>query len=204
MLTTTLYFVSDNVGKISTAKRILEKQGLRILPARLSFVERQDQNLQVIAADKAEQAFKELQKPVIVTDAGWYVRAFKGMPGPNAKQFFDCIGIDRLLKALADDEDRYCEMQHVLAFKDHGYETQVFTGTVFGELTHSTRGANMTYLWSDVGKIFVPHGWHKTQAEMSDEEQLQFRESTSDYYAAFIAWLRTQHHAFVHSNGHIA
>lgn len=184
-----IWFATTNEGKAKSAQRRLEPLGITVMPTSMELNEKQIDDLEIIAAMKAEQAFAKLQKPVFVIDAGFHIHAYDNGPGAYAKSFFQKFGVKGILRLMRGEKDRSCEFVHVLAYKDEILDQpKIFSGIVGGSIARKASGNNKTYAWSIAYRIFIPDGHTKTQGDMSDEEQLQFREETSSYYAEFAHW----------------
>lgn len=190
----TIWFATTNPGKVRSAQRRLEPHGITLYPTTIELDEQQINDPEIIASKKAEQAYRQLQKPVMVIDAAWDIEALRGFPGPYAKYVFETIGVEgilQLLKPQKKQAERLAKFVHVLAFQDGTMQqAKIFTGIVRGSIARSVRGGNTTYGWSDAIRIFIPDGWKKTQGEMNDEEQLAFRTQTGQYYNDFAVWYK--------------
>lgn len=190
-----VYFATTNSGKIRSAQRRLEPLGIKICKANLDLEEKQDNDFEVIASQKADDAYRQLQKPVMVIDAGLCIDALNGFPGVYSKYVFGTLGVEGILKAMAElkeeEGQRKAHFKHVLAFQDGTMQQpKIFTGIVSGKIATEVRGDNMTYGWSDAIGIFIPDGWNTTQGEMTDDEQLEFRRQTGEYYTEFANWYK--------------
>jgi XTP/dITP diphosphohydrolase len=191
----TVYFATTNSGKIRSAQRRFEPLGIKICKASLELEEKQDNDFEVIASQKADDAYRQLQKPVMVIDAGLSIDALNGFPGPYSKYVFETLKIEGILRAMIEFKEeegqRKAYFTHVLAFQDGTrQQPKIFTGIVSGKIATEIRGSNMTYGWSDAVRIFIPNGWDKTQGEMSDEQQFEFRQQTGTYYTEFANWYK--------------
>lgn len=191
----TIYFATTNSGKIRSAQRRLKEYGFKIYQASLELDEKQDNDFENIAGQKADDAYRQLQKPVMVIDAGLCIDALNGFPGPYSKYVFDTLRIEGILKAMIEFKEeegqRKAYFKHVLAFQDGTLQqAKIFTGIVSGKITTEVRGSNMTYGWSEAVRIFIPDGWDKTQGEMTDEQQFEFRRQTGEYYTEFANWYK--------------
>lgn len=189
-----IHFATTNPGKIRSAERRLEPHGIKVVSRPLELEELQVEDPELIASRKAKQAFTQLQQPVFVIDAALEIRALNGFPHAYAKYIFESIGVAGILRLMSKKKDRYAEFVHVLAYNDGSLEQpKTFIGRVPGTLTHRIQGDNGTYGWSDAIRIFKPEGWNKTQGQMTDAEQLRFRQQTGKYYEEFADWLRKHH-----------
>jgi len=87
-----LVYVTGNDTKFEVALKTFSNTGIALLQKSLSTPEIQSKSVQEVAMYSARWASKELDKPVIVTDAGFYIEALNGFPGPFIK-FVRLFGI---------------------------------------------------------------------------------------------------------------
>lgn len=157
-----LIFVTGNTQKMEEAKAILNIP-LKIMEMNLD--ETQSLDLEVIARKKAHDAYAQIQKPLFVDDAGFYLDAWNGFPGPFIKYLREAGGNDLLLKMLQGERNRRVTAVCVIAYHD-GETVHVFQGEVKGTITDTLRGKSPGW-----DPTFVPDGHTKSWAEMSLEEK---------------------------------
>jgi XTP/dITP diphosphohydrolase len=167
-----IIFATKNEGKIISAKRTLTRFGINVIHCSLDLPEPRSYDLELIATEKALAAFKEIKKPLIAIDAGFYIsslgKKFK-FPGPFINPVLDSIGIKGILK-LVEGKKRECEFKECLAFYDGYSLPMLFQSRVIGTLSRASRGENRKRSWSSLAKIFIPAGSNLTLAQM-DEHQ---------------------------------
>jgi XTP/dITP diphosphohydrolase len=123
---------------------------------------------------KARAVAAALGEPALADDSGIEVDALGGRPGPRSARFAgpnatDGANLQELIRALkgvppAGRSARY-RCVAVLAFPD-GQELHA-EGTCEGTLVAKPRGSR----GFGYDPIFVPAGWNRTMAELSDEEK---------------------------------
>jgi XTP/dITP diphosphohydrolase len=123
---------------------------------------------------KARAVAAALGEPALADDSGIEVDALGGRPGPRSARFAgpnatDGANLQELIRALkgvppAGRSARY-RCVAVLAFPD-GQELHA-EGTCEGTLVAKPRGSR----GFGYDPIFVPAGWDRTMAELSDEEK---------------------------------
>jgi XTP/dITP diphosphohydrolase len=121
--------------------------------------------LEVVEA-KARDAWRALQRPVVVEDSGLHLRAWGGFPGALVKWIEKSVGIGAIPRMLDAWEDRGATGVCVLAFFD-GKELQIGRGEVAGRIAAAPRGAG-GFGWDT---IFEPEGDRRTFAEMGPDEK---------------------------------
>jgi XTP/dITP diphosphohydrolase len=169
-----VFFATGNIHKFSEARVVLADQGLAAAMLRMKGLEIQSDSLAEIAADSARNAFKESHLPLIVEDAGLFVDALRGFPGPYAAYVYKTVENAGLLKLMENVENRKATFRSAIAYCDSDLgKTVCFEGETTGEITTQER---MLSFQSAFGfdPIFQPEGSSKTFAEMSIVEKNGF------------------------------
>src|SRR5690348_17896386 len=111
-------FVSSNKNKFEEAKNIVSKFGLKLEFLKSHLQEIQADTLEEIATHKAMKAFSIYSKPIIVEDAGLFIKSLDGFPGPYSSFVFDTIGNQGILRLVSVKRDAvfrsiiaYCERE---------------------------------------------------------------------------------------------
>lgn len=108
---------------------------------------------------------------VIGDDTGLFVHALKGRPGVYSARYAGEEGNDeknreKLLREMEGIADRSAYFKTVIAVK-RGEDTYTVEGICPGKISRSPRGeAGFGY-----DPLFIPEGYDKTFAEMTDEEK---------------------------------
>ncbi|MDD2666813.1 MAG: XTP/dITP diphosphatase [Methanocellales archaeon] len=161
----TVYFVTGNAGKVREAKAMLEKLGIGVQQIHYEYPEIQSDDLESIAKYGARDAAMHLKRPVMVEDAGMFISALKGFPGPYSSFTFKCIGNEGILKLMRGVEDRNAQFRSVIGFCEPDKEVITFSGSVEGEISNEPRGK----MGFGYDPIFLYQ--NKTFAQMSTEEK---------------------------------
>jgi len=164
--------VTTNKGKAKEFEEIFLKYGLRFRLEPLETPEVQSMDLKQVATKSALYAYSVLREPVMVEDAGLFIDALKGFPGPFSSYVFKTIGIQGVLKLMEGVKDRRARFKSVLAFycplSDSVY---TFTGEVEGWIAEKPRGTR----GFGFDPIFVPaEGDGRTFGEMDVKEKNEF------------------------------
>ncbi|MEM0378517.1 MAG: XTP/dITP diphosphatase [Thermosphaera sp.] len=164
-----VFFATGNKHKFDEVKPIASKYGFVLKQYPGVKFEVQSDDLRVIARTAAIQAYGEVGKPILVEDAGLFVEALNGFPGPYSSFVYKTIGVEGLLKLMKDIADRRACFKSVAVLIYEPYFV-VKEGEVCGHIAHEARG--------DKGfgfdPVFIPDGSDKTFAEMSIEEKNLF------------------------------
>ena len=85
-----------------------------------------------VAAYSAREAARRYGRALIVEDAGLFVEALGGFPGPFSSYAFKTIGIEGLLTLLGGRRSRKASFRSAVAYCEPGGEPRVFEGEVLG------------------------------------------------------------------------
>lgn len=169
-----IFFATNNVNKFNEARSVLAEYNIAVGMLRVKALEIQSNNLKEIAQASAKDAFKRSRLPIIVEDAGLFVEALRGFPGPYAAYVYQTIGNSGLLKLMENVKNRKATFQSAIAYCDDDTSAPlVFEGKVDGNITHEAHIGNSK---SGFGfdPIFQPLGSTKTFAEMTIQEKNGF------------------------------
>jgi len=169
-----VFFATGNIHKFDEVRSILTGLDIAVGMLRVKDVEIQSDSLVEIAKSSAQEAFKRCHMPIIVEDAGLFIDALNGFPGPYAAYAYQTIGNKGLLKLLEKVENRKAVFRSAIAYCDSEAEAPVvFEGASEGEITVDERsGSGKSGFGFD--PIFQPSGSAETFAEMSLEEKNGF------------------------------
>lgn len=162
-----IVFVTSNKGKMASAQRHFTDIKFKIYNHDL--IEPRSDDIREIAEFKVRQAYELIQKPCLALDAGFFIEALNGFPRAFVNFTLDTLGIEGILKQMQDVENRKCAFKECLAYYD-GLNLLHFDGNVEGILATKIKGYNNDQKWSDLWYIFIPFGYNKTLAELSNEE----------------------------------
>ncbi len=170
-----VFFATGNIHKFNEALVVLAQHGLAAGMLRVKSVEIQSDSLAEIAAASAMDAYKRCHLPLLVEDAGLFVDALKGFPGPYAAYVYKTVKNAGLLKLMENITSRKAAFKSVIVYcdsEDLG-KTLCFEGEIVGEITlHERVRSDKSAFGFD--PIFKPKGSMKTFAEMTIEEKNSF------------------------------
>lgn len=161
-----LCFATNNHHKFLEVEPIAREHGIELEMCRDVKIEIQSDSLEEIVVKSAMLAYIILNRPVLVEDAGLFVEALNGFPGPYSNFVYRTIGISGLLKLMRDLENRRAYFKSAAAIAFNG-GILVSTGVVEGEIARESRGSR----GFGFDPIFIPRGDMRTFAEMSVEEK---------------------------------
>ena len=162
------FFVTGNVHKFNEARQVFSEYNVATAMLRIKAVEIQDDNLENIAKASAIDAEKNCDLPIIVEDAGLFIEALNGFPGPYSSFIYRTIGTTGILRLMKDVDKRDAYFQSVVAFISSKKAPKCFHGKVEGKISLEDRGS----LGFGFDPIFEPLGGSdRTFAEMSTSEK---------------------------------
>jgi len=158
-----LTFITGNAGK---ATYLSDYFHLPVDHIKLNLHEIQSLNLKEVVEHKARRAYEIVKSPVLVEDVSLTFTALKALPGPLIKWFLETLGNDGLCKLMGGFEDKSALAEVEFAICDGG-DVHTFGGQMEGTIATNPRG-EMGFGWDP---IFIPKGYEKTWAEMTDDEK---------------------------------
>ena len=162
----TIYFVTDNVHKLREVALIGRQMGFDIQPLHGLKVEIQSDSIEEVSRKSALLAYFIAGKPILVEDAGLFIKALNGFPGPYSSYVYKTIGINGVLKLMKGVEDRRACFKSA-ATVIYGPYVITEVGEVCGWLAEEPRGLQ----GFGFDPIFIPEGSTRTFGEMSVEEK---------------------------------
>lgn len=177
-------------GKAKEFEKIFSEYGLRFRVEPMKTPELQAMDLKLIARNSVLYAYDVLREPVMVEDAGLFIHALKGFPGPFSSYVYKTIGIEGVLKLLEGVEDRRAKFISVIAFYSPITEPpRLFIGEVKGFISEKPRGSK----GFGFDPIFIPaESDGRTFGEMEVDEKNRFshRAKSAKMFAEWIKGLR--------------
>ncbi|NYB52007.1 MAG: XTP/dITP diphosphatase [Methanobacteriaceae archaeon] len=162
-------FITGNQHKVKEAQGIFEKFNIELEHADLGYPEIQGE-LRDVALYGAKHAANRLGKPVIVEDAGLFIRVLEWFPGTYSSYVQDTLGNKGILKLMENVQDRYAEFRSVVGFATPKTEPEIFLGVVGGQIAHQEKGKHgFAY-----DPLFIPEGYSKTFGELTRVEKNEF------------------------------
>jgi len=169
-----IFFATNNINKFNEARKVLAEHKIAVGMLRVKALEIQSESLKEIAETSVLQAFEKCHLPIIVEDAGLFIDALNGFPGPYAAYVYRTIGNRGLLKLMADNEDRKAKFRSVVAYYSAELKSPIcFIGEVKGEVIRKEkRGKGKSGFGFD--PIFKPEDSNETFAEMTTVEKNKY------------------------------
>lgn len=182
-----LYFATSNKWKFNQAYEYFKNRGINLEYFEVELPESRSEDVIEIARGKARFAYGKLRKPLIVIDAGFFIKALNGFPATYVKFAEKYLGSEGILKLMEGKSNRDWEFPNVVYFKDQRRE-KFFIGYIRGIISTTISKGH-----SDFGKfndIQIPNGFNKTFTEMSSQELRDFDNNIwkPTVFDKFIKW----------------
>jgi XTP/dITP diphosphohydrolase len=166
-----IFFATNNVNKFDEARRVLAEYNVAVGMLRVKSLEIQSESLEEIAKAGVLDAFEKCRLPIIVEDAGLFVDALNGFPGPYAAYAYKTVGNQGLLRLMKNVKARNAHFESAVAYFSAKLQSPLcFQGEVLGEIADEERkdGDKSGFGFDP---IFKPLNSSKTFAEMTIEEK---------------------------------
>jgi XTP/dITP diphosphohydrolase len=160
-----MLFVTSNPGKAREAEEILGENVERV---DYDYAEIQSGSLVEIAEEGVRDAYGEFGEPCFVDDSGLFIEGVGGFPGPYSSYVYSTLGVNGVLRAIEDVEDRSARFDCAVAYHD-GEDVRTFEGTVAGRIAQEPRGDG-GFGYDPVFEV-KDDDQGRTFAEMSPEEK---------------------------------
>ena len=163
-----LIFATSNRHKFEETSEIAARYGVKLEQRKVPYTEIQADDLEKISSPGARHASVLLGAPCFVEDAGLFIRALRGFPGPYSKYVFHTLGNEGVLELMSGENDRAAEFRSAVAYYEPGGKPVLFKGEVKGVISFEIRGKN----GFGFDPIFIPNeGDNRTFAEMPTNEK---------------------------------
>ncbi|OGD78686.1 hypothetical protein A2368_02120 [Candidatus Collierbacteria bacterium RIFOXYB1_FULL_49_13] len=165
-----IVFVTGNEYKFQVAVEALKPYGIELEQIRLETPEIQSTKVEDVAGFSAKWVSEKLDRPAVLTDAGYYIQALCGFPGPFIKWVNSWLTAENYVKLMEGKVDRKIVVKECLAYCEPGKEPVVFVGEFVGQMAEKV-GAKGT---TPINEVFIPEGFDRVESEISREEMVKF------------------------------
>jgi XTP/dITP diphosphohydrolase len=164
-----IIFVTGNADKFKEVERYLKELDPEIILEQIDIElpEFQSLDIQKIALAKAKEAWRLLQKPLLIDDGGIYLERFNNFPGPLIKYVLQGIGLEGFWILAKDDPRAYFLSCLVYYYGPDKY--QFFEGTCYGNIIAPSGTVSRKQL--PFGDMFIPKGSTKTLTQLQGTEE---------------------------------
>jgi XTP/dITP diphosphohydrolase len=136
------FFATGNTHKFDEARMLLAEYGISVAMLRIKSMEVQDDDIENVAKASALDAASKSRLPFIVEDAGLFIDALNGFPGPYSAYVYRTIGKEGILKLLDGSVDRKARFKSAVVFCSPKKDMKSFLGVVEGGIAKEMRGSS--------------------------------------------------------------
>ncbi len=165
-----LVYITGNDIKFEVASQVFKETGIILSQKNLDTPEIQSKSVEDVAMYSAIWASKEINQPVFVTDAGFYIEALKGFPGPFIKYTNEWLSAEDYLNLMKGKTNRNVIIKDCLAYCKPNEKPIVFTGSFKGTLATKPEKKSGT----SIEQIFIPEGFNRPISEIPEEEMIDY------------------------------
>jgi len=185
-----ILLATGNIHKFDEARRVLAESGISAGMLKVKKVEIQSDCLEEIAECSVIDAFNRCRLPLIVEDAGLFVAALKGFPGPYAAYVYKTISNPGILKLMEMVPNRKATFRSIIAYYDGRSDVICFEGEALGRIANDEIWGNLKTGFG-FDPIFQPVGSEKTFAEMTIEEK-NYYSHRANAVRKFAEWFKSK------------
>jgi XTP/dITP diphosphohydrolase len=178
-----IYATSSDV-KFEIAASVLRDTGIRLIQNKIELPEIQSTSVEEVARFSCEWARDKLNCAVVVTDAGFYINALNGFPGPYVKYVNGWLTAEDIIRLLEGKKDRTVQIKECLAFCKMGCDPVVFLKTMHGVISKEIKSDK----GSIIDQLVIPENCDFALSELSDDQVVPFWSKRSAFNS-FKEWL---------------
>ena len=178
-----ILFATGNDRKLGEAKLACDLFKIKVTQVTLAIDEIQSHDPVQISRHKADEAFRLVGQPVVITDTSWNFPALRGFPGGYMRDVAEWFTEDNFLNLMRGEQDRRVSFTETITYKDSS-QTKVFSKEFWGVVVDKPRGGGIS-----IENVVEFEGY--TLGERRD--QGRFSHKAEDYiWYAFAEWFSTQ------------
>ena len=159
-------FITGSSRKFQEIDAIVASSSVSLVQLTVDLTQIQELDARKIIEAKLHEAFKHTTGPCMVEDMSLYLDALGGLPGPLIKWFLSSLGDTGLADIAAKLGDTKATAKTIIGYAESKDAVHFFEGEVVGRVVAPR--VKEGFGWD---LIFVPEGYRKTFAEMTQEEK---------------------------------
>jgi|SRR3989344_3367889 len=183
-----LIFVTGNQHKFEVARSSLNSIGYEVVQEKLETPEIQSMDVVEIAAYSAKWAADKLGTPAAIMDAGYYIEALNGFPGPFIKFINKWLSSEDILRMMAGKTNRNIAMKFCLAYCEPRKIPVTFLSEVHGTIAQEAFSSDKLGVTS-IDEILIPDGFDKTDSQIPRGEMVKFWSKAESYWKELAEYL---------------
>ena len=158
--------VTGNLHKLEEARRLLTGHVGVLEHAELDLPEPQSLDLRAVLEAKGDEAWRRLQRPLVVEETGLELPALNGFPGPLVKWMLQAVGPEGIARTALALGDSRATARCALLYRDE-QRVVIAEGATSGTLVLPARGS-AGFGWDPV---FQPDHSEQTYGELPAGEK---------------------------------
>lgn len=150
-----IYFVSRNKKKFSEMKTILEKDFISIEFYKMEISELQTVDAKQLLMQKAQKAFQEIRRPVLVEHTALIIKAFNNLPGLQTNYFYSNLGYQEIVNYCELKKEYQAIVKSMICIcdgKEYLFGEGIEEGSIIDSCVEISEDAGF-----DWDKIFIPY-----------------------------------------------
>ena len=157
-----IIFVTGNEMKVRHANEAIVGTDFELVAQKLDIIEPRAEDPKDVVVEKALQAIKLINKPLIVEDSGIFIDYLNGFPKTFVHFAEETIGVKNIVKIMEGVENRKAEFRQSLAYIEPDMAEPIVFSYVDGNYTIADRVWEQQFdETSDFDKILIPQGENK-------------------------------------------
>ncbi len=180
-----LTFATGNAEKLATAQRALQPFGHTVRQATLDLPEVQAMTVEEVATSAARAAARQVGGLVFVTDAGYFIEALGGFPGPLVK-YFNLLIAEDMLALMARHANRTVWLRECLALALPDGRVVTFTSEQRGEVVREPQGEG-----SAINRVVRLEGFSTTMGMLTAAQAAEHWARSLTQYVQLAEFLET-------------
>jgi XTP/dITP diphosphohydrolase len=182
-----IYYITSNPLKFQIAKIALASCDVILEQTNIETPEIQSFDVVEIASFSAKWASRELDKPVALTDAGYFIEALNGFPGPFIKYINKWLTSDDLLRLMKGISNRNVIVKTCLAYCEPNQEPVIFTSSISGSIAENAVKTNKG--GTPINEVFIPSGYKMVESQLTKDDVLEFYSKLETYWEKLAIYL---------------
>jgi len=138
-----IYLITSNPGKVKVINNNLKELGLDLKIEIINDEYPEDKTegtTNGVVLNGSKWCAEKHKKPIIVTDAGLFIKKLNGFPGVNTKFVLERIANEGILKLMEKEEDREAEWILSIGYCEPKGTPIEFTASLKGRISDKLRG----------------------------------------------------------------
>lgn len=176
--------VTGNLGKWKVASDIFEKYNVALFHEKMDTPEIQSYDVEEVSKYSAIYAASKLNRPVIKSDVGYYIKSLNGFPGPFLRYINTYLTSEEILKLMEDKKDRTILLKECLTFATPNGFIKQFVNEEEATIAKEALGKGTTF-----DRIVIFKGDKLSKSMNSEEENYKHFEETLIIYRKMAKYL---------------